>query len=248
MATKEEIPTDLALEIGTNLGPQQFIKAARNFFGFVERLSLGIIDDVPIEWEVIAREGSTVLAMRPRSDALSGQIGTVYNRIQSTTQALVSGDANIADIDEKALEYAKALADLSREKGNVIPIRVWVKREPILYGPDVADTIRENRGSGYTDFGSFEGRLHAIQDASGTLELKIRDLLYAAPIKCIVAEEMLDEALDNFRRRVEVFGEISYRSNGMPISIAVSQIERLPDDEELPSAEDVRGILSGNAA
>ena len=49
--------------------------------------------------------------------------------------------------------------------------------------------------------------------------------------------------LDKFRKRVEVSGIIHYRKNGMPISIEAEQIIALPDDSELPTAEDVRGIL-----
>jgi hypothetical protein len=45
-------------------------------------------------------------------------------------------------------------------------------------------------------------------------------------------------------KQVEVFGLIHYRKNGTPISIEAEHIVRLPDDSELPTAEDVRGILA----
>jgi hypothetical protein len=47
----------------------------------------------------------------------------------------------------------------------------------------------------------------------------------------------------NFRKRVEVSGIIHYRRNGTPISIDVERLEALPDDSELPSLDDVRGLL-----
>jgi hypothetical protein len=54
---------------------------------------------------------------------------------------------------------------------------------------------------------------------------------------------MLPELFTKFRRRVEVSGLIHYRRNGVPISIDVESIEILPDDSDLPSLDDVRGIL-----
>jgi len=55
---------------------------------------------------------------------------------------------------------------------------------------------------------------------------------------------MLAGAFTSFRKRVEISGLVHYRSNGTPISIAVERLEPLPDDDELPSYSDVRGILA----
>ena len=38
-ATPDQIPTDLALEIGENLSPDRFMAAARAFFGYVQEIS-----------------------------------------------------------------------------------------------------------------------------------------------------------------------------------------------------------------
>jgi hypothetical protein len=247
MAKKEDIPTDLAFEIGANLGPKQFVAAARHFFALIEGLWSNVGEGKAIEWEVCAREGSTVLAMQPRGDMPTKQVGRLYNRVEKVTRALASGDIEAANLDERELDHARALSDLSRENGSVIPLRFWVRRQPILYGPDIADYIREDHRGGYVDFGSLEGRLQAIQDARGTLELKIRDVLYPAAIRCIVPETMLDEALEYFRHRVEVTGEITYRAGGTPTSISVGRIDLLPEDDDLPTADDVRGILGGTA-
>jgi hypothetical protein len=62
-------------------------------------------------------------------------------------------------------------------------------------------------------------------------------------VRCYFPEELLPAVFDTFRKRVEVSSVIHYRKNGTPVSIEVEQILGLPDDSELPSAEDVRGIL-----
>jgi hypothetical protein len=84
--------------------------------------------------------------------------------------------------------------------------------------------------------------LRTIQD-SGKLELHIRDDILKQTVRCFFPEDMLPQAFENFRKRVEVSGMVHYRRNGVPISIDVAQIEPLPDDTELPSANEVRGIL-----
>jgi len=55
---------------------------------------------------------------------------------------------------------------------------------------------------------------------------------------------MIDDVLGSFRKRVEIEGRIHYRRNGTPISIEAFEIEVLPDDSDLPTADDVRGIMA----
>lgn len=146
------------------------------------------------------------------------------------------------------LEHARKLSDLSNAKNGIIPMDVWVYRTPILFGPDVGEFLREETKPAYWDYGSVEGTLDAIQDEAGGLELRIRDPLWKRAITCFFPEEMLGEAMRLFRQRVELFGEIRYGKDDTPESIRVNRLERLPDDDELPSIEEVQGLLSGGMA
>lgn len=98
--------------------------------------------------------------------------------------------------------------------------------------------------SAYYDVGTIEGRLEAIMDSSGVLKIRVRDFLYPRAISCIVPERMIDCVLSSFRRRVEIEGRIHYRRDGTPISIEAQVIDVLPEDDELPTAHDVRGIMA----
>jgi hypothetical protein len=104
------------------------------------------------------------------------------------------------------------------------------------------ETIREDFRVDYKDYGTVEGRLEAIQDQGG-LELRVRDAALRITVKCYVPEDMLAEAFGNFRKRVEVAGLVHYRRNGTPVSIEASAIAPLPDDRDLPSIDDIRGLL-----
>lgn len=93
------------------------------------------------------------------------------------------------------------------------------------------------------DFGTVEGRLEAITDADDGIKMQVTDILYAEAIACVVPEKLVAKALGSSPRRVEVEGRIHYRRDGAPISIDVTDITILPEDSELPSASDVRGIM-----
>jgi len=244
MAHPEDIPTDLALEIGANLDPKRFIDVARHFFGYVEEVTRQTIAKDAPAWEVIARQGSTILAMRPPEDFSTFALGELYERLGAASASLTRGDVDDSQLSEKALNHIQMLADLRDRQGTKIPVRFWVRKSPTLIGPDVGEYIRESRGREYYDFGSLDGKLQTIQDSGGKLEFRIRDVLYRNPVRCIVGEDLLQTVIDNFRNRVEVFGEIRYSQNGVPLAITVRGIDAMTADSDLPTAEDVRGILA----
>lgn len=248
MATADEIPTDLALEIGDDLDPKQFVATAREFFAFVESIAGAAVGTDRVQWRVKVREGSSILALDPAEGVLAEQVKNAYARVYSATRALVSADFSIMALTDEALEHARKLSDLSRSKNGPIPMRVWICREPILFGPDVGDFIREETRPAYTDFGSVEGVLSAIQDGKGGLELRIRDPLWSRAIKCSLPERLLGKAMETFRQRVELFGEIHYRKDDTPEGIRVERLEPFPSDDDLPSIEDVRGLLADGIA
>jgi hypothetical protein len=248
MATADDIPTDLALEIGADLDPKRFVAAAREFFAYVESAAALPGASTRLDWRVKVREGSSILALAPAPSVLQAEALAAYARVEAATKALVSGDFSAATLDDATLEHARKLSDLAVAKDGTVPMQVWVCRRPILFGPDVGNFIREETKPAYHDFGSIEGTLNAIQDAAGGLELRVRDLLWPRPVRCSVPEDMLGDAINHFRKRVELFGEIHYRKDNTPESIRVERLDPLPSDDDLPSIDDVRGLLNVRAA
>lgn len=144
---------------------------------------------------------------------------------------------------EGAFKSLKHLSDLVMDGGeNPNSIKLWIKKSPLHLNRDISRLIQEDWRTDYTDYGTLEGVLQAIQDGR-SLTIKVKDLLFPNPITCYLKEGLLEDALSNFRKRVELMGEIHYRRNGTPISMHVHSVEVLPDDDDLPSASDVRGIF-----
>jgi hypothetical protein len=245
MILPTEIPSDLAVEIEGDLTPEEFLAAARHFFGYIQdvaRISLGA-DNYAADWKVRVREGSTILAVDPPTNIDQTTIGQIAARITSATKTLAAGSMEFISIGESALNHIKALSAMTIARGDERrEIRLWIKRTPVSVVPEIAQTIREDWRTDYNDYGTVEGKLEAIQD-SGGLKLRIRDVLYNRAINCSLPNNLLEKALGCFRSRVEVSGLIHYRKNGIPINIEVATIEPLPNDDDLPSASDVRGIF-----
>ena len=114
-----------------------------------------------------------MLAVQPKKESDLERCGGVYSRVNAATRSLVNGDLDAAGIDERFLNHAKVLSDISSKDSRAIPIRIWVRKEPISITPEVAEYIRKWQGISYTDYGTVEGFLKSIQDARGTLEFKV---------------------------------------------------------------------------
>lgn len=248
-ASPEIIPTDLAIEIGENLSPDGFMAAARAFFGYVEELSKMMSPEggAP-KWTVLVKEGSAVLGVCPDRSASTATVNAIYARAEEGVRQLTNGEIEESGLTETALKHLKVLSELTEDpRRGRTPIRLWVRRRPVEMERAIANFIKDDWRVDYTDFGTVEGRLETIQDKNGTLQLQLRDAVLRHSVRCFFPEELLQEAFSSFRKRVEVSGPIHHRRNGTPVSIDVVAMERLPDDEDLPTADQVRGILRLNA-
>lgn len=256
MATADQIPTDLTLELNGDVSPERFLTAARAFFGCVQETTKAMVaEGDPPGWKVVVKEGSNLLGLVPDPAANSQIVKAVYAQIQSGINLISLGlldDAAWGNnpawgpaMPEPAIQHLKTLADLAVAKGKRGPVdvRVWVEKHPSEIGPQISKIIAESLGENYRDYGAVEGKLDAIQERSG-LQIRVFDQLLRQAVICHVEDEMLSDVFAKFRKRVEVTGVVHYRRDGRPISIDVENIEELPDDDDLPTAADVRGILA----
>lgn len=245
MATPDIIPTDLTLDLGGDLAPEEFVAAVRNFIGYVTEITEAQKGDgADVTWTVKVREGSALVGVEPNPTAPSSRLSMIYRQATHGLSALDSGDIAGSGLSEKAVGHLKGLSDLAAKQGVKRSVNLWVKRQSVTIGGNISRKIREDWESDYYDNGTIEGRLEAIQDANGSIKIRVKDFLFPRAINCVVPEKMIDQVLNSFRRRVEIEGKIHYRKNGTPISIEAETIDVLPEDDELPDADDVRGIMA----
>src|SRR5690606_25750314 len=94
----------------------------------------------------------------------------------------------------------------------------------------------------YEDLGTVEGTLEVVSAHNG-YEIRLYEPVWLQPVRCTFDEDLLEDVLRNFKRRVEVSGLIRYTKDGMPVSAKVLKIEPMPDPSQLPSWREVKGIL-----
>ena len=95
----------------------------------------------------------------------------------------------------------------------------------------------------YEDFGTVDGVLDVVSAQKG-LEFRITEILRKKVVKCVVDDDLLDQALGSFRKRVEVTGTISYDKKGFPRTVKATEIMRFPEAEDLPHYSQLRGIFN----
>ncbi|MGE0185934.1 MAG: hypothetical protein AB7Q23_09085 [Hyphomonadaceae bacterium] len=235
----------MTLELGEDLTPAAFMEAARSFFGLVAEITQAVeaTEGQHVKWVVKVREGSALLGVEPAPGAPMPVVRGVYQKLAQSWSALERGDFEQAGLSEIGVRHARALSDLViGRQYSPTPIKLWIEKQPVDVSAAPANTIRQFMQIDYHDYGTAEGVLDAIRERN-QLEITIYDAPLKQRMKCYVPEDLLPEAMANFRNRVEVHGLIHYRKDGTPISIDVEKIIPFELEGSLPTANDVRGIL-----
>jgi len=245
MATPEQIPTDLTLDLGDDLAPEEFVAAAGNFFEYIAEITKAQRGDgTEIAWTVKVKEGSALIGLEPSAGAPASRLAMIYEKAKFGIESLKRGDVRGAGLSDKAIECLKSLSDINDHHADGQGINLWVRCEPIRIGSGITRRVKEDLDSDYYDYGTVEGRLQTIRDANGALKIGVKDFLFPRVISCGVPEKMIEQVFASFRCRVEIEGRIHYRRDGTPLSIEADTIDILPEDDNLPTAADVRGIMA----
>lgn len=94
----------------------------------------------------------------------------------------------------------------------------------------------------YKSYGSVEGILQ-VAEIDGFRYYQILDLLGIQNVICNFSPYLLLQSSDFVGKRVYAWGEIISKENGDIISVYATEIEVFPDESELPTIEDITGIL-----
>ncbi len=245
MARPKDIEADLVIDLGNDISPEEFTTAIHNFFGYTKEVSESQKGGGgEVAFTVQVKKGSNLIGLIPNAASPSDRVDMTYFMAEQGIKSVANGNIQQSGLSDKAIDHLKALSDFSQKTTSKHAVKFWIKKKPIRIGAEISKAVSDDWEKNYHDFGTVEGRLEAIQDASGKLKVRIKDLLYPKAINCFVPEEMIETVMRSFRRRVEIEGRIHYRKNGTPISIEAEHIDLLPEDDELPSADDVRGIMA----
>lgn len=244
MAKAEDIEAPMTLEIdGSAVSPEKLVRAITAFFEVVRELSPALDTGEKPSWHVQVKKGSNLIGAYPISDVAPSTIdyllGVVGDGVRQIEREAVEPEA----FTEKAL---KSLRKLARIAGtgptDDTQIRIWIGRQSTRVTHRSVQNVGQILEGEYTEYGSLAGRLQTITER-GALQFWVTEELSGHPVRCIMPERLSSLAMKAWRKRVEVYGPIKYRRDGLPISLLVHDIETMPDSSEIPSIEEVRGIL-----
>lgn len=246
-ALPNEIDAELTLELdGTDITPEKFLRGVRGFFGLLDVVTREVSGERErVRWTVHVKAGSNLVGVLPAR----GTPGAIVDRVVGAVRA---GIQTLEDRAEAPESFPNLAIRYLRDLGNIVGtderddtrVRVWARRSPVAVTHKAVAHAADLLGEVTEDYGSVEGRL-LVTSARGALHFEIDEPVWEQRIRCYIEENLLDEALACFRRRVEVYGRIKFRRDGTPVSIRVDKIMPFPERHELPDFLSVRGVLQG---
>lgn len=189
--------------------------------------------------------GSATISLEPASEEYSELAAQVTQSVISGLRSLSEERIRPEFFSDAALEGARRLARLVDDRVDRINLFSNVPEQQLY----ITEGIAVNVGAilEHLEFmGSVEGRLELLSGREGERPyFGVRDVVSRASVRCYFPEDMLEQALQAFRKRVVVHGLMRSDSSGKPRRIRVHGMELVPGLEALPQPEDVRGTMKG---
>lgn len=246
MAVLDDIDTELTLEIdGRNVTPEMFLKSVDAFFGLLKAVTQDVCRNGDrVSWRVQVKAGSNLVGVAPTASSPFRAVNSITEIAKSGIQSLESKAEKPAGFPAAALEYARDLGKLvGTGEHSDTTIRLWRKKESISLSRNSVTHADELLKQAFVeDHGSVEGHLEMATRHDSKF-FRVYESIWGKSIKCFVGDGLLEEALDHFGKRVEVYGLIRYRKDGTPVSVKVEEIVPFPDPLKIPDYKDVKGIL-----
>jgi hypothetical protein len=223
----------------------EFTSALDHFLGLVREVSKSIDSTASRDWLVKVYEGSAGIGLYSRPGQSSAGLNVVRAAVLDGMNALAEG-RRPERYNDKAIEHARNISKVfEKRRRPVTSVRIWsgkeravpVKKEVAIEAAKLLDPV-------YEDYGSVEGILEVVS-AHEKLECTIYDTIGNRAIKCDLVEDRIEDAVAAFRKRVEVFGRVHYRKDGMAVRVLADKIVKFPAPSEIPTLQEMRGILRG---
>ncbi len=233
-------------------GPQVTLGRLREFVSEVGELVQEVTAEVPdagrggLRWSLAdAKAGSFEVALR----AEPARRNVPYAASTRVIQTLWGGLRLIQVRAERppffsdpALEHAKRLVELIGD--GITGVTVSTNgHDAIRLTRELAIHVEQLAGPVLSAIGTIEGVIETIT-IHGREAFSLYDAVTGRRYECLFGKRIsLEEVTEAFGKRVSVRGIIRKRKGRDGPRIEVTSLRVLPDEQDLPSADDVRGIL-----
>jgi hypothetical protein len=225
----------------------RLVKIQEAFLTFVRELAKSMADSPrdPVTWIVRRTDHGSldfVVDAEPASDRTPPDLPPAIKRAASLGLHVLDGGAERPEhYSDRVLETVREFASLAVEG---TPIRVGNAAGAV----DITSAIRlhvdQILAAPIVVLGTVEGTLESVTVHDRRV-FSIFDPLTRERIECHFAHRIqVEEIARALERRVSVTGEIRYRDSGEIASVRADELTVMPRDRDLPTADDVRGILA----
>ena len=143
---------------------------------------------------------------------------------------------------EAALEATKRLSRLTSDGRATLHLRQ--AERSVVIRERVAAAVDELIGQTYTAVGSIEGTLEMVT-IHGPGYFRVYDAIQGWGVACYFQPDILQYVSNGIGHRVTVNGTVRSDRAGKPLSMRVSSLETFPEESELPTPAQIRGIAHG---
>lgn len=241
MAKKDDIESDITLELDGHVSPSQMAKALNALSALLNSGHKKLDPDKAMQWTIQVKKGSNLVGFYPATTPANP---AVINNIQIGLRQLEQGIEKPDGFSDAMLHNLHTLCDVQKTKKqrNTI-VRLWLNKEASNITKKMKNNLEIVLAGEFEEFGSIEGRLQTL-NAHDSYEFAIYEPLHNKKIVCHVTnEQIFSEAYKLFERRVEAEGLIKYDVNGIPYEIEVERFNLLPSPPNILNYKSTRGIL-----
>ena len=230
-----------------SLTPTAYLNALRYFWGLLRDLDAAVSgrQEGSIRWEIESLSKNS-----PASVTFAGHSLTADDRLVQVERDCVMGLKQLSEgvrlpsysdaAVNKALRLAKLRSD--RRRDGLSLIQVFTDSYAVSLGSDTVHGIQALTTTKYESIGSIVGNLDSITVPGGS-EFRVWEEIENRPVTCRFLPDRLELVKTSLGRRVLVYGDLRSNSQGQPTSVIVHGLETYPPDSELPSIEEMSGII-----
>ena len=193
-----------------------------------------------------ASGGSFTLRVRPQpasEDVPAHVIPRIAPTVISGIRELQRQAKRPRHFSDDALDKLRDLARLTGPETPALTVNGGGRDRPVALSSEVLAHVEAVLTPAFRTIGTIEGELEGLI-IHGRKRFLLYDRMAGRQVVCYFGDAVSwEEIRDLFGKRMAVTGEIRSRRSGERASIDVSSYYVFPREEDLPSAEEVRGLI-----
>ncbi|HET7460882.1 MAG TPA: hypothetical protein VFJ82_06530 [Longimicrobium sp.] len=205
------------------------------------------VEDGSLDWVIKdMRSGSAVFEVYAEAKGESTPVWaaeTVVNRFKVGMRQVIETGERPDYFSEYAMRRAFELTSILGENG-IQAFRFGTNGDSVELLPSMRKAVKETLEGRYRSIGSVEGQIDSLSAHEEPFFCTVYTALTKEPVRCYFNAPLLQDVYDNFRRRVTIHGVFTTRADGEVTSMRASRIEPFPEEDELPTVDDIIGILT----